>query len=127
MINSEAGAYLLHICRRQEWETALNAGEYRPPSLETEGFIHCSLEYQILEVANQFYRQNPDLVLLWIKPRLVESKIVFERPPGDAVNPFPHIYGALNLDAVVSVMAFPIQEDGYFHSIPSPTNLSGAP
>jgi uncharacterized protein (DUF952 family) len=113
-------AHLLHLCQRQEWEKGLKAGAYRPPSLEKEGFIHCSLEHQILPVANQFYRQVPDLILLWIDQRLVRSEIVFERPPEESDELFPHIYGALNLDAVVSVVDFPIQEDGYFHSIPRP-------
>jgi uncharacterized protein (DUF952 family) len=121
MTATESGANLLHICGRQAWEMALAAGEYRPPSLEKEGFIHCSLEQQILEVANQFYRGIPGLVLLWIDASRLKSKILFERPLDSSSELFPHIYGALNLDAVTSVVDFPTQEDGYFHSVPHPS------
>lgn len=125
MKKTESGPYILHLCPRQFWESALKSGEYRPPSLEKEGFIHCSLEHQILGVANQFYRGVPDLVLLWIDPGKVESNIIFEGPPGESGELFPHIYGALNSEAVLSVEAFPIQEDGFFHSVPQPSEWLG--
>lgn len=114
----ETEGYLLHICRRSEWDAAQSSGEYRALSLEVEGFIHCSLENQILEVANQFYRGIPDLVLLWIDAHRVNSQIVFERPAGESGQLFPHIYGPVQLEAVISAQAFPASVDGYFYSIP---------
>jgi uncharacterized protein (DUF952 family) len=125
MIEANTQGYLVHICQRGDWETALGIGEYRASSLAKEGFIHCSLPYQVLEVANHFYREVPDLVLLWIAPQQVGPKIIFEHPPGESKELYPHIYGPLNLDAIVSVDPFPIQEDGFFHSLPTPSgNIS---
>ncbi len=121
MTGIENRNYLLHLCQRQAWEMALETGVYNAPSLSREGFIHCSLEHQILEVANHFYIGVPDLVLLWIDASRVKSRIIFERAPGESGEHFPHIYGALNLDAVISVEAFPNEEDGFFHIVPQPT------
>jgi uncharacterized protein (DUF952 family) len=111
---------IVHLCTRQAWNIALAAGEYRAASLEREGFIHCSRPEQILEVANSFYRQVPDLVLLWIDPRWVLHEIRFEKAGLEAQDVYPHIYGPLNLQAIISVCAFLIHPDGYFRSIPLP-------
>jgi uncharacterized protein (DUF952 family) len=118
--NSDLREYIVHLCTRQAWETAQTAGEYRAASIESEGFIHCSRPDQILEVANSFYRQIPDLVLLWIDPRLVIPEIRFEKPAQEAQDDYPHIYGSINLDAVISVSAFSTHPDGYFRTIPLP-------
>jgi uncharacterized protein (DUF952 family) len=112
--------YIVHLCSRQAWDAALAAGEYRVVSLEREGFIHCSRPDQILGVANNFYRQVSDLVLLWIFPQLVEHEIRFEKPDFEAQDEYPHIYGPINLNAIHSVSAFPIHQDGFYRDIPLP-------
>jgi uncharacterized protein (DUF952 family) len=103
--------YILHISTRQAWGEAQQSGEYRAPSLETEGFIHCSSSGQILAVANRFYRGQTGLVLLWIDPEKVKAEIRWEAADGEE---FPHIYGPLNLDAVLDARDFPPGPDGFF-------------
>jgi uncharacterized protein (DUF952 family) len=120
MRTSNIQGYIVHLCPRQDWEIALAAGEYRAASLDREGFIHCSRPDQILEVANSFYRHVPDLVLLWIEPRRLTHEVRYEKPNLEAEDPYPHIYGPINLDAIHAVSAFPIHQDGYFRSIPLP-------
>lgn len=112
--------YIVHLCPSQDWQKAKTSGEYRAASLEEERFIHCSRPDQILDVANRFYRQMPDLVLLWIDPNLVIYDIRYERPEAESEQDFPHIYGPLNLDAVVAVSSFPPHPDGFYRSIPFP-------
>jgi uncharacterized protein (DUF952 family) len=114
---------ILHILHRAEWQDALRRGSYRPSSLDTEGFIHCSAVKQVVDSANIYFRTATDLLLLRIDERRLAAPLKFEAPvvPGDA-RPrasFPHIYGPLNLDAVVDVLEFPCASDGSFQ-LPAP-------
>lgn len=104
---------ILHVTTRAAWETAVAAGAYRADSLDTEGFIHCSTPSQIIDVANALYRGHTNLVLLIIEQDLVDADVVYE-DCYEMGEEFPHIYGPLNVDAVVNVVAFPPNEDGTF-------------
>lgn len=110
---------IYHIIGREDWAAAQRAGEYRAPSLDTEGFIHCSQITQVLGVANLLYAGRNDLLILVIDPEQVKPQIIREPPSGappggDHDGLFPHIYGALNLDAVARVVEFPPGADGLF-------------
>jgi uncharacterized protein (DUF952 family) len=111
---------ILHIVARADWNSALARGIYAPPSLgiEADGFIHCSTTAQILGTANRFYRGRTGLVILCIDESRLEAAPKYE-PPDPALgettaNLFPHLYRALNLDAVVSVIDLPCRADGTF-------------
>ena len=101
-------ACIFHITQRSDWQAALRAGSYRPASLAGEGFIHLSSAHQVLPVARAFYAGQPGLVLLLVDPTLLSSPLKYEAaPPGDAFageQRFPHLYGALDIDAVVDVI-----------------------
>lgn len=103
---------ILHITSKQEWLDAQNRGEYIAPSLQTEGFIHCSTEKQVLHVANAFYRGKEGLVLLVVDEARLKPEVRWEAPAGPPAENvaeadlFPHIYGPINLDAVASVLDF---------------------
>ncbi|MBN8549155.1 MAG: DUF952 domain-containing protein [Deltaproteobacteria bacterium] len=105
-------ALIYHIVARKDWDAASRSGVYRGDTLETEGFIHCSKLEQVLKVANARFRGRSALVLLAIEPSKVSAEIKHE--DGGGGERFPHIYGALNLEAVVSVMEFSPQGDGTF-------------
>lgn len=107
--------YIVHICTRLDWEKADAAGEYRADSLETEGFIHCSRPEQVLGVVNRFYTDVPDLVLLWIDPNRLDSEIRWEPADGDV---FPHLYGSLEVEAVVAVNDLIPDPDGVYRKVP---------
>ncbi len=104
---------LHHITRDEAWQVAQAAGVYRTESLETEGFIHCSLLGQVIDVANTLYRGRDDLVLLVIDEERVEPDIRYEDCYETGRN-FPHIYGPLNLDAVRDVLPFSPGSEGTF-------------
>jgi uncharacterized protein (DUF952 family) len=107
---------ILHLCPRSAWEDAQEQGVYRADSLESEGFIHCSRIDQVLRVANAYYRGLHGMVLLWIDLQKVTSEIRWEASGKDT---FPHIYGPLNLEAVIGVLDFPPDEDGVFRVLPA--------
>lgn len=107
------GRMLCHILSGKDLEIAQKEGVYTPSSLESEGFIHCSTVAQTLRTANTFYRNQDDLMLLWIAEDEVNAEIRFEDLKNEDML-FPHIYGALNLDAVVDQQPFIKGEGGKF-------------
>ncbi len=109
-------AYIVHICPQGDCLKAQDAGLYRAESLGSEGFIHCSRPDQTLAVLNRFYRGIPDLLLLWIDPQQVEAETRWEAVDGDE---FPHIYGPLNLDAVVAVNELNPDADDVYRRLPA--------
>ena len=110
--------FIVHICTCLSWEEAQVPGEYRGPCLETQGFVHCSKPDQVLTVANNFYQETPDLVILWIDPKKVKNEIKYEPGSDNNDETFPHIYGPLNIDAVLAAYDFRPASDGIYHDVP---------
>ena len=98
---------ILHITNPELWNQANAAGEYRADSLASEGFIHCSTPDQLAGVVGRYYKRQTGLVVLHIDPGKVQPPIRWENPPGSNEQ-FPHIYGELNLNAVIEVK--PLEE-----------------
>jgi uncharacterized protein (DUF952 family) len=105
---------VLHITTNAAWQAALTAGvAYRAPSLETEGFIHCSTPAQVPWVANRRFRgMTEPRILLRLELDALSSELKWETSEPD-MPPFPHIYGPIDLAAVVEVIAYPEGPDGY--------------
>jgi uncharacterized protein (DUF952 family) len=106
-------AIITHFTPRATWQRSLDAGAYTVSSLELQGFIHCSTPEQVVATANRIAPHEDDLVLLWIDEEKVGPNIIYENLEGGD-NLFPHIYGALNLDAVTRVTEFPKDNNGKF-------------
>ena len=109
--------FIYHIATVADWERAVRDGQYtmstRGLTLAEQGFIHASTAEQVPLVAETFYRGAPDLLLLVIDTDRVGPEIRYEHVPGQA-SPYPHIYGPLNLDAVVETRPFAPAPDGQF-------------
>ena len=60
-----------------------------------------------------------DLLLLWVDPSRLAAELRYERPEPGAPE-FPHLYGPLNLDAVVAVTPLEPWEPGGFSLPPVP-------
>ncbi len=100
---------IYHITTEKEWLAAKQAGAYRAPSLESEGFIHCSTRDQVVDSARNHFAGRRDLVLLRIQSGLLVAALRLE---GELL--WPHIYGPLNLEAVEQVFPFPLSAEGDF-------------
>jgi uncharacterized protein (DUF952 family) len=112
---------IFHITSRAAWTEAEAKGQYTAPSLATEGFIHCSTLFEVLPVANSYYSGQTGLVLLVIDPELLSSSLNWEEPSGGTPPPgvaegeqFPHVYGPINLNAVVKVVELESDASGAF-------------
>lgn len=115
---------IYHITTRRVWREAQQRGDYRVESLETEGFIHCSTGAQVLPVAEKYYAGQRGLLVLVIDPARLSSELKWEPPSGGAPpagvpegEMFPHVYGPINLDAIVKVIDLETNPDGK-HNVP---------
>ena len=103
---------LFHITEQVSWDQAQTNGVYTAPSLETEGFIHLSSRDQVIGTANRFYQGQLGLVLLEIESDRLQEKLQYDSVPGHGT--FPHLYGPLNLDAVIRTLPLTPNSDGHF-------------
>lgn len=95
---------IYHVTTAKEWNAAKEKGFYEHPSLKDEGFIHCSQDYQVPGVLKRYFAGKTDLVKLVIDTDKLTSKFVFDWSPSLA-DTFPHVYGPVNSDAVIDVIA----------------------
>jgi uncharacterized protein (DUF952 family) len=95
---------IYHVLHKQDWEKAKQQGYYEAASLTTEGFIHASKIHQVKGVLERYFKGAKDLLVLHIDEHKLTSVFVYEFSP-TTNDEFPHIYGSINLDAVMKVEA----------------------
>lgn len=95
-------AIIFHITTDAEWKAAVEKGYYDTSSLKDEGFIHCCLEEQIEGVLDRYFQGRQELIRIEIETDQLTNPFYYEWSPSLA-DTFPHIYGAINLDAVKNI------------------------
>ena len=98
---------IFHVATVADWEAARAAGSYTTSTygvtLADEGFLHASRADQWQDVLARHYAGVTEpLVLLEIETTLLDVAVVEEEAPGTG-QAFPHVYGALDPRAVVTV------------------------
>ena len=106
--------HIFHIALTEDWEAAKRAGEYRVStrgaSLEKVGFIHASLRDQVERIGSFLYTTvSEPVIVLQIDTHRVFAPVRLENLEGGS-ELFPHIYGPLEIDAVVATI--PARVDG---------------
>jgi len=99
---------IYHVTDAVHWARSQAAGVHTCSTGDLElaevGYIHCSTAEQWPGVVERYYAGVPDLLLLHVDESLLSSPVVVEQL-GGATEPFPHIYGPIDLAAVVQVDA----------------------
>jgi uncharacterized protein (DUF952 family) len=91
---------IYHVTTQDAWQQAQRQGFYEAASLMDEGFIHLSTGVQVAGVLERYYKGQNNLLLLHIDEHKLVAELKYELAP--SVNElFPHVYGSINLDAVV--------------------------
>ncbi len=88
---------LYHIVDPSDW-----SDQYRPASLDGEGFVHLSTRDQLGATLDKFYAGHDSVVLLAVDPTVLDRRLRWEEVPGRNT-PMPHYYGDLPADAVGEV------------------------
>jgi uncharacterized protein (DUF952 family) len=99
--SGQADPYFYLLESAENLAAALAAGSLERDDLRTEGFIHASPADQLTRVANKFYRHVKNLRCAVVAKDKVRSEVRYEPATGGL---YPHIYGPLNMDAVVRVI-----------------------
>ena len=83
----------------EEITCARTTGQWESVSLSVEGFIHASPANQLKRVADKYYQQKSDVQVVCVRTDLLKPELRWEPAAGSL---YPHIYGPLSVDAVVS-------------------------
>jgi uncharacterized protein (DUF952 family) len=94
-------AEILHIASPSEWAAAMRTGQIAPPSLATEGFVHCSTRAQLAGTLDRHFAGAGSLVLVTLDEAAIAPDLRWEEGlPGER---FPHVYAAIPVTAVLAV------------------------
>lgn len=105
------------ILSAEAWRAAVAAGRFTGVGIDhQDGYIHFSPAEQAEETARKHFAEARDLVLVAVDPRPLGAALKWEPSRGGAL--FPHLYGALELEAVLWVKPLPLGPDGR-HVFPS--------
>lgn len=101
-----------HLVPAETWSSRDRATPYTAPSLDVEGFIHCTDGADAMVVtANRHYRDDPrDFLVLTVDLDATGSAWRFDDPE----RIYPHIYGPIASPSVVRAVPIPRAADGSF-------------
>lgn len=103
------GTLLFHIATVDDWSSA--SDKYTPSQFKTDGFIHCSTANQVKDVAGRLFAGRNDLVILGIDLEKITAPVRYENLEGGK-ELYPHVYGPLDVAAVISSEPIPTGDDG---------------
>lgn len=99
------------ILPRAEWSAAQAAGRFDGSAVDhQDGYIHFSTAAQASETARRYFAGQADLVVLEIEGDDLGDALKWEPSRGGDL--FPHLYGALDVGAVLAVHEAPPGADG---------------
>ncbi len=102
------------ICDAALWREAERERRFRGAAVDArDGFIHFSTAAQLAETAARHFAGAADLVLVAVDAGTLGPALKWEPSRGGTL--FPHLYGALPLDAVLWVRPLPLGADGRHH------------
>ena len=104
------------ICSASSWREAERQGVYRGSTDDLkDGFIHFSTATQVESTAHKHFFGQRGLFLIAVDAGFLGDALRWE-PARDGAR-FPHLYGELDLAAVIGIMELPLRSDGT-HLIP---------
>jgi len=111
------GEPVYKICSSAALQEARGRGRFEGSADDArDGFMHLSAGRQVAGTLAKYFAGRADLVLLAIDPERLGEGLRWEPSRGGEL--FPHLYGSLDLEHVISVERLLLQEDGS-HRLPA--------
>lgn len=97
---AEQPEYLFKILSLSHWNASQNRSVLILSS-EDDAFIHLSTENQLDKIIEKYWSNAPQYVILKVKTKMLEGKLVYEANPG-GTNKYYHLYnGRIPLESIV--------------------------
>ena len=114
---------IYHIATEKDYLHSIKGDSYIPANFNENGFVHCALEVSVISVANDYYSNVEDnLLLLKIDPLKLQSETKYESAAPDKAAGtqhistslvFPHVYGPIDNSSVEGIGVLLKEKDGY--------------
>ena len=113
LLTSTSQAKIYHLITKSDLRQRITHQFLYEPSLKLEGFTHNATLNQVVPVANRHYKGMQDTLLLEIDEKLLKFPLRYDYVEKLGQH-FPHIYGPINLSAVVRIHPMPVNSDGTY-------------
>lgn len=112
-----------HLVPRREWDEHDRAQAYLPAAFAHDGFVHCTDGAdELAATANRYFGALDDELLALVIDRSRLHAPVRYEDPGHI---YPHVYGAIESDAILDVLLLRRSPDGAWVR-PSPSSFESA-
>ncbi len=102
---------IFKVLSADQWAIAEDQGEFLGAAIDlSDGYIHFSTPEQVRETVEKHFAGQADLLLIGVDSEKLGDDLKWEPSRGGAL--FPHLYGTLKLDCVVSVDELKLGKDG---------------
>lgn len=95
---------LYHLSTPADWARSRELGRIEPPSLASEGFVHCSWGRQVPGTVAKHFADVPEVLALRLDPEMFGDLQLIEEDRYGSGQEFPHVYGPIPSRAVVDVV-----------------------
>jgi uncharacterized protein (DUF952 family) len=92
---------LYHLATEAEWASYQAEGSIAPPSLDDEGFVHCSWGRQVPGTVAKHFAGVAGLLALQLDAGRLGSIELIEEDSYGSGQAFPHAYGPMPTAAVI--------------------------
>ena len=113
---------ILHCMKKSTWQERKERECWGKRNIETDGYIHCSTVEYFWRVAPNFNHVKEELVLVCIDESRLKSEVRYE-DTDNCGRAYPHVYGLINNDAVITVLPFLRNDDGTYKKNPEFYNI----
>ncbi|WDE13143.1 DUF952 domain-containing protein [Thalassomonas haliotis] len=103
--------YIYLLSSKAEYQQAQHNGELTRDSLAEEGFIHASPKHQLSRIANKYHTTTIEPLVMVVDKSRITNEVKWEPATGGL---YPHIYGPLNMDAVIRTVPIALSASGNF-------------